>query len=48
MPTKLFFACAITLISALSLTAQSGTTAEGLKYIVLQASKGPAPKMEKL
>jgi elongation factor P len=30
----LFFACAITLIGALTLTAQSGTTAEGQKYTV--------------
>ncbi len=45
MSTRLFFACAITLIGALTLAAQSGTTAEGLKYTVLQAGNGPAPKM---
>ena len=45
MSTKLFFTCAITLIGALTLTAQSGTTAEGLKYTVLQSGNGPAPKM---
>lgn len=41
----MFFACAITLIGALTLAAQSGTTAEGLKYTVLQAGNGPAQKM---
>lgn len=45
MSIRLFFACALILMGALTLTAQSGATAEGLKYNVLQAGTGPAPKL---
>jgi len=45
MNSRLFFTCAIILIGAMTLTAQSGTTAEGIKYTILQAGTGPSPKM---
>lgn len=45
MRTKFFFACALSLIGALTLTAQTGVTADGLKYTVLQPGTGLSPKV---
>jgi hypothetical protein len=45
MSTKLFFACALAILSALTLTAQSGTTAEGIKYTILEPGTGPNIKI---
>jgi hypothetical protein len=45
MSTKLFFACAFIILSAFTLNAQSGTTAEGLKYTIIQPGTGPSPKI---
>lgn len=44
MRATCFFVCAITLMSALTLTAQSGVTANGVKYTIIQAGNGPVPK----
>jgi tetratricopeptide (TPR) repeat protein len=45
MIKQLFFACALTLLCAISLTAQTGTTASGVKYTILKEGTGPTPKM---
>jgi len=44
MTAKLFFACALSLLGALTLSAQSGATAAGVKYTILQPGTGPSPK----
>ncbi len=45
MIKQLFFACALTLLCAISLTAQTGTTTAGVKYTILKEGTGPTPKM---
>lgn len=45
MQSKLFFACALAILSAFTLTAQSGVTPDGIKYTILQPGAGPNIKM---
>jgi tetratricopeptide (TPR) repeat protein len=44
MRLQLFFACALSFLSAFTLSAQSGATAAGVKYTILQTGNGPSPK----
>lgn len=45
MSTKLLLAGALAILGAFTLNAQSGVTAEGVKYTIVQAGSGPSPKI---